>query len=288
MTKQKPNEVDKSETFKNIRINELMGVINGEDRKGKKYIEIIKSDKSADQPELIWAREEISRLRRALLEFDVQDRCYVILHVEIIGLSRTQIVDLYGIHKDLMSRLAGQYKKPKTVRRELREIKKRVKVIDVLEGPYIFNIQLLAFIAVLARIPLTWLTYNKPIEGWEDRHFANFNKQFIIEAENYEKFMESLINKSNVSHFIYPLIVKYNDGFELYLRIEVLHKSFIIELFNLNNQMTAIVRLKKLLFSINFKTGYMETVVQNQINFCLMEKNWPDSHIPPEFKPLDF
>jgi len=229
--------------------------------------------------DLVWLRSNPRLFGRYLLTFPVEKRRIPLLREEVIGFSQTQLYDLYGIHKELSGVLKGV-----RVRKESKE--KRPPIIrNILGGSFGLDRRFLAFISILARVPIRWLEEEKPPMIWEVYHF-NYLDDIRVDLEEFLQLLKEVESKPLDYHDVRPLILMLEGKEELHLRMEVLGCSFFIELFDVDNPLKKVKAIKQIVGPFAEKQGVVTTVIPSQINYALVGKGY--KKVPPEFKPMDF
>lgn len=228
-------------------------------------------------PELSWVlQNNFDLFVRFLLKLNLYQRRLVLLREEIIGFTQTELYDLYGIHKDLISIFLGRKKltgknRKKTKPPIIRGVMLSSNEYDIDEG-------VISFLAMLMRVPPSWIMMEEPGDEWITTHYSK-TTHLVIEGNGVGTLLQD-----NKSHDVIPIILNVR-GTELHLRLERIGKSFILEYVNTGIQLGAFEELVTLTKGMNVKIGIVSTVIRSQKNLLIISGDLNELNLP-EFKKL--
>lgn len=229
--------------------------------------------------ELIWVRKNnIALYRRFLLQLSLFDRRTVLLQEEILGYTQTELYNLFGIHKDLISKLMGRFKKKKRnsgrIRQpEIRSVSK-IHINDIDEG-------ILSFMSILMRVPLSWIIDERPEMEWTNDQWANTSC-----SELDLTGLISLLESSRVKqhHNVIPVLLTHGHTI-MHLRVEIDKGSFLIEYSSKGLEIGSFHLLISdclNMFPNKMEIGIIPTVIPRQYNLALHVGD--SKHLlPPEY-----
>lgn len=219
---------------------------------------------SLQWPELIFLRSDMDYYAEYLLKLSLKGRRLVLLEDEAIGFSKQQLYELYGISSDTVSRYLRRYPNNENKKRK----KRSPKIRDITEYQKVSK-EIVAFFAILARIPFSWLDQEKPDLEWSVYHF-NFLQTERMSLSGLKKHLE--LQPKELHHDVMGIIVDCDIPYPLYLRLEWFRGGFIIEVFNPTCRPSEIIPLVLLLQQFNCEIGYMDTVIDSQKNYAFICK----------------
>ncbi|OIJ12729.1 hypothetical protein BKP35_09095 [Anaerobacillus arseniciselenatis] len=240
----------------------LKGEINEE-----KYINTRKDANgrvSLQWPELTFLRSDMELYAKYLLSLSLKGRRLVLLEDETTGFSRQQLYDLYGISSDTVSRYLRRSQQNEDKKRK----KRSPEIRDMTEYQKVSK-EVVAFFAILARVPFSWLNEEKPDLEWSIYHF-NFLQTPRMSLFDLKNFLEN--HSEKLHHDVIGIIVNGGIKHPLYLRLEWFRGGFIIEVFNPICRPSEIIPLVLLLQQFNYDIGYMDTVIDSQKNYAFICK----------------
>ncbi|MFT4416029.1 hypothetical protein ACLM5H_19390 [Fredinandcohnia humi] len=230
-------------------------------------------------PELYLLRGNMNLFRNFLLKFKLKNRRLVLTNEEIIGFSQQALYDNYGISFKPLSRFIGKSKS--VVRRKFDPKIRNIVTSDT----DVFHKEFVAFMALLARVPIDWLEEEIPENKWRVHHLNYLQNSRV----NSNELLEIINSTSKEIHDVRGIILALENekNNETFIRLELINGSFILEILNQDNPLRSIVYLLDKLKNFNIEIGYTKTVIPSQYNFTVIGNNNPQKSIYlPEFKRL--
>lgn len=211
-------------------------------------------------PELIFLKMDMGFYSDYLLRFSLYSRRLILMEDEIIGFSQQQLYSLYGISHDTIRRYLGKHKEKvrKKHKPKIRDITRHSKVSK----------EVVAFLAILSRVPFSWLEEEFPELSWTVQHFS-----YLYDSKKSLVWLKSELEGFSLAestHDVRGIIINQDVPNPLFLRIERIKGGLIIEVFNPNCTMSEIVPLIELFQKYHFTFGYMDTVIKTQKNFTFI------------------
>ncbi|RUT40371.1 hypothetical protein EJP82_25135 [Paenibacillus anaericanus] len=235
-------------------------------------------------PELLFLRSQVEELSLFLLALDVKTRRIVIMREEMIGFSQNSLRTLYGFNNDKMryfTRVDSIGKNEQKMNNQKGYVSRNELVRKIFPDINI-PIEFFAFIALLARVPLQWLTRDKPDLSWSVEHFGLLETD-EISGKDLIPFINSL--KPDV-HDIRAVVINEHELERLYLRVEILFGTVIVELSNTYATTTACRRFRALFYGKEILHGYKRTVIPSQINQTIIWRHCES--LRPICPPVEF
>ncbi|MDU0205819.1 hypothetical protein RQP52_32555 [Paenibacillus sp. PFR10] len=230
-------------------------------------------------PELVWVRRnDINLYHSFLLKLSLEQRRFILLREEIIGFTLSDLYDCFGIPKDRIAKFLGRYR----AQYRRKSNKKSPKNRDIVPPQDAFTVDdwMVSFLAMLARVPPSWLVVEEPKSEWTTAHFQKNHHLVVGDIE----FVTLLQTKAPV-HDVIPVVLKFRDT-ELLFRLEQKGATFLLEYADTGLQLGAFEALIKLIRSMIVKIGLVRTIIPNQMNLAIIGGE-PDLITPPEFIEVD-
>ncbi|MCU6796816.1 hypothetical protein OB236_32295 [Paenibacillus sp. WQ 127069] len=120
-----------------------------------------------------------------------------------------------------------------------------------------YNLKLVSFMALLARVPLRLLLYQDVRSEWSISHFEHLTNIYMKETDFINLLENSLSHKE---HQVKGVILE-SSRFTFFLRIEFNSGGFIVEMLEFNWSM--FYDLQRILKPFNFHMGFIPTVTQH-------------------------
>ncbi|WP_340012231.1 hypothetical protein MHI32_09575 [Paenibacillus sp. FSL H7-0690] len=232
-------------------------------------------------PELDWVRRyEMDLYCKFLLKLDLNHRRIVLSRYEILGYTVRELSNYFRIHRDQMRKFIGIF-----VANEKKKEKREALIRDVIPVPGEFEIdaRIIALLAVMMRVPVSWLEQENPSQEWTISHYTVTEYQIV----NKDELLNKLQNiNSCVYHDVLPIILIF-DGVELHLRLESKNGDFILEYVDECQRFGVFRELIKFLGDRVKKTGYVKTVILTHLNLAIIGGNQLKI-MPPEFMEVNF
>jgi hypothetical protein len=229
-------------------------------------------------PELLFLKIDMKIFAEYLLKLSLMGRRLILMEEEAIGLKKTELYNLYNINSNTIRRYLGQI--PNT---EAKEISPEIR--NMMPKPPIISEKVIAFLALLARVPITWLVDDKPELEWRIDYFDFLPHTKKVSLSEFVKLLEGF--PIDINHDVCAIIINEGVKFPLYLRIEFIYGGFIIEVFNLNLGLNDIFVLRDHLKEFDsLEEGYMDTVIESQKNYAFIvnRRGMKPVCIPMEFR----
>lgn len=230
-------------------------------------------------PELTRVKTTIETYWKFLLKFTGEQRRVLICRPAIIGFSLRDLRDLYGIHNDTMGKFLGRGPKSKS-----KSKKSKPLIRDALKGPVSLNKQVVAMIAILSRLTEDMLVNDVPALDWNNDYFNYFAEDCNWSLAKFLEVIELSLAIQPKYRDVMPAILKINRKTILYLRVEAINGSVIVELMNKDCTLNECKELLKILAAYEKCTGYVQTIVPWQKNYTIVVGNNVDK-CPVEFVP---
>jgi hypothetical protein len=225
-------------------------------------------------PELLFLKSDMKVFAEYLLELSLMGRRLVLLEEESIGFIKTDLYNLYGIPSNTVGKyLRGTDRK-----------KNPPKIRDMTVRPPKVSKEVIAFFAILSRVPISWLEDEKPELVWKANHF-NYLPDAKMSLSTFNVLLEKY--SLDVQHDVMGIIINEGVRFPLYLRLERFHCGFIIEVFNPNFGLNDLFIIRDLLKKFHYiEEGYMDTVIESQKNYTFIVNQYCMNPVclPMEFK----
>jgi len=212
--------------------------------------------------ELYILRSNIEIYRKYLLKFNLLERRLVLMNEEVIGFSQRDLYYNFGINFNMI----GKFIRKKEEKIRKKTVEPYVREVLPNRGS---QIELAAYISVLARVPLEWLELDQPELRWSTDHFM-FLKDSYMKKDGFLKMIHSY---SKDIHDVRGIILELDSNERLYIRFEWIKGAFLLELFNTNSTYYQFEKLRKLLKDYEFEVGITDTVIPSQKNFILVCQN---------------
>ncbi|WP_078554272.1 hypothetical protein [Bacillus alkalicellulosilyticus] len=228
-------------------------------------------------PELFFLKSDMKIYAEYLLKISLFGRRLLLLQEESIGFKKTELYDLYNISSDTIRRYLGKLKNNK--RKEASPIIRNMTV----KRPKVSK-EVIAFFALLSRVPVSWLVDDEPEMEWRVDYFEYLPHAKTISLSQFKRILES--SSLEILHDVTGVIINEGVKFPLYIRLESVCSGFIIEVFNLNFGLNDIVALRDLLKGFDYvEEGYMDTVIETHKNyvFIINSRGMKPICIPMEF-----
>lgn len=238
-----------------------------------------------DWPELFFLRMDLNELAVFLLKIeDINARRLVIMREELTGFSKNSLFNDFRINNNQLTNFTNfENRKHKDITEStpLDESFGGRRIIPVPNYPGEF----LAFIALISRLPLQWLLLSFPEKVWSVEHFGFFNdaSQFYGKSE-WEEYLRALCHDSHDVRAV--ILIDKQTNLKLYLRVEILMGTVIIELCNITASSKEYELFMKLFHGVSYIYGYMPTVIPSQINHTVIIRH-PHS-MRPICYPIEF
>lgn len=181
-------------------------------------------------------------LRRASIKFRKQ----VLLDERSTGFTYDEIMDMYAHYK------VGE-QSAKISRARISKFK--------LDEQKTYDHRFIAELAVLCRVPFSWLTNQEVLNEWETEHFIQL-KNAIYSVQEFQKFIVDLLQTKQ--KLVKGIVLRVSEAIVLYVRIQVGPGGFFVELFNKNTTLLEFFALQEVLKDFNCDIGIMPTVVESQ------------------------
>jgi hypothetical protein len=235
--------------------------------------------KTISWPELILLRSRMDLYAKYLLKFSMYGRRFVLLKMEVIGFSKNQLYNLYGISNDTL--------RSYFIKRKEKKVKKKhqPKIRDI--TMYAVPKEIVAYLAILARVPFSWLEEEVPELEWSVYHFK-YLKDFEMSLIDFKRLLEEEYPMKKIPHDVRGIVINKGIKYPIYLRFEWLDGGFIIEIFNPKFTFCELMPIIELLQPFNCQFGYMDTVIPSQNNFTFISKYKSKKPIclPMEYKAI--
>ncbi|GAE35703.1 hypothetical protein [Halalkalibacter akibai] len=229
-------------------------------------------------PELIFLKSDMTLYGEYLLKFSLVGRRTVLLVEESIGFKKTELYDFYSIPSDTIGRyLRRAY--------DTKKSKHPPRIRNMTTLPPTVSREVIAFFALLARVPISWLIHEKPDLEWSVDYFDYLPHTKKLSLSEFKSYLKNF--PVNIQHDVSGIIINVGVKFPLYIRLESIYGGFIIEVFNPNFGLNDIFILRELLKDFYYiEEGYMGTVIESHKNytFIVNKKNMKPLCIPMEFK----
>lgn len=222
-----------------------------------------------DWEELFFLRMDLIEVAEFLLSIeDINARRLVIMREELTGFSKNSLFNRFRINNNLMTKFTHFYNRRT---KEITESTHRHESFggrEIISDPN-YPSEFLAFIALLSRLPLQWLMLPIPEKVWSIEHFGLLNDiSLFISKPEWITFLNGL---SHDSHDVRAVILtdKLTDC-KLYLRVEILMGTTIIELCNIYASSKEYELFMSLFDGESYIYGFMPTVIPSQINHTVI------------------
>lgn len=252
--------IDRMTNFDNKNLNQFLESKQGIDGKYNN-----------DWPELLFFKANLYDLAKRLIQLPISIRRLIIMREEILGFSKNQLYNDFGFNNNKMNYFIEPEKNNKMDNDKKSAMKSDVKVRVRRVIPRInFPIEFLAFISLLSRIPMQWLMLRNPEEKWSTEHFALLN-DIVIHTDELRAFVLTL---KPDQHDVRGVILQKNESDKtLYLRVENLYGTLIIELCNTYATTDEYREFINLFKGQSFEIGHMSTVIPSQINHTVIMRH---------------
>lgn len=235
-------------------------------------------------PELFFLKTDMELYREYLLKFSLRGRRTILLEEEAIGIHKSNFYKFYGISSNTIRKYVGKI--------QTKEKEKRPPLIRDMKVKHPNEQkEVIAFFALISRVPISWLMDEKPELEWSIDYFNYLPHTKVI---GISEFLEEIMLEKEairIKHDVYGCIINEGVKFPLYLRVESIYDGFIIEVLNPNFGLNDIFVLRNILKNFDYvEEGYMETVIESHKNyaFIINKKNMKPICIPMEFKRHSF
>lgn len=182
-------------------------------------------------------KKEYDDFRRYLRRLSVSTRRKALLNMASTGMTWEDIKNCFGINAPQLNNF----------------IKNEAK-----RG---YDYRLLANLALLCRVPLSWLMNEEPDDEWDIGYIA-----LIPDRVNTINELISLLQGQRNEYHVVRCAVLNDLQFSLKLRVETQPEGFIVELLNPEISGREFKLLRQILEQFNCKYGYMETVIPGRVN----------------------
>lgn len=231
-------------------------------------------------PELDWVRRyDMDLYCEFLLKLDLNHRRIVLSRYEILGYTVRELSNYFRIHRDQMRKFIGIF-----VATNKKKKKREALVRDVIpvSGEFEIDARIIALLAVIMRVPVSWLEQENPSQEWTISHYTATEYQIV----NKDELLNKLQNiNSCVYHDVLPIILIF-DGVELHLRLESKNGDFILEYVDECQRFGVFLELIEFLGDIVKKTGCVNTIISTHLNLAVVGGDRL-SLIPPEFMEMN-
>lgn len=227
-------------------------------------------------PELDWVRRyDMDLYCEFLLKLDLYHRRIVLSRYEILGYTVSELSDYFHIHRDQMRKFIGIFVAPNEKKEKRKAL---IRNVIPVPGEFEIDARIIALLAVMMRVPVSWLEQENPRLEWTISHYTVTEYQTV----NKDELLNKLQNiDSCVYHDVLPIILIF-DGVELYLRLESNNGDFILEYVDECQRFGVFLELIVFLGDIVKKTGYVNTVISTHLNLAIIGGEQLEI-IPPEF-----
>ncbi|OAB32994.1 hypothetical protein [Paenibacillus glacialis] len=188
-------------------------------------------------------KKDIKKFNLFLRSLSVKTRRKVLLNMASTGMTWRDIRDCFGINPTQLSAF----------------VKDNAKL-----G---YNSIFLACIALLCRVPISWLLDENPDDEWDIGYIKMIPNRILSKTE-FIKILQN-INDEDMNKHVVKCVVLKEQGVTLNLRLEINSGGFMIEI--LNNVITGqeLFIMSKILELFDCNYGYEETVISNRVNVTL-------------------
>jgi hypothetical protein len=238
-----------------------------------------------DWPELFFLRMDLNELALFLLKIeDINARRLVIMREELTGFSKNSLFTDFRINNNQLTNftdIENRHYNGITESTPLHESFGGRRIIPIPNYPGEF----LAFIALISRLPLQWLLSSFPEEVWSIEHFGFLDDVSLFYGKSeWVKFLKGLCHDSHDVRAV--ILIDKLTNCKLYLRVEILMGTVIIELCNITVSSKEYKLFLKLFHGESYIYGYMPTVIPSQINHTVIIRH-PHS-MRPICYPIEF
>lgn len=122
-----------------------------------------------------------------------------------------------------------------------------------------YEIELISSLAILCRVPISWLISEEISEQWEVEHF-----RYQRAVSNGADVLSELLN-SSLEHTVKGIYLR-DKGIELFIRIEKVNRECSLEVFNDHLNGIQMKYIDEILHPVTYKMKYFQTVVRSQVN----------------------
>lgn len=132
-----------------------------------------------------------------------------------------------------------------------------------------------AIMAIIFRVPFSWVDQIDITEDWETYHF-----NFLTDSVMDESHLMNLLNNKEITHLVRGITLKIGDGIRnIYLRLEIKKGNFVIEFCNVNPSADELRYLLNLLKPYKCKLGLIYTVIPNHKNTVFISQDCSENQI---------
>lgn len=142
-----------------------------------------------------------------------------------------------------------------------------------------YDHQFLAELAILCRVPFSWLTNREVFNDWEIDHFKQL-KNSLYSTDEFRNFLNQMLETKK--KLVKGVVLKPNKSPVLYLRVQVAPGGFLVELFNKNASSLELFTLQQVLDPFECLMGIMPTVVENQQIYIFIKTMKDESLFLPD------
>lgn len=154
-----------------------------------------------------------------------------------------------------------------------------------------FDPRFIADMAILCRVPKSWLTQERTDDEWETEYFKD--TQSLCEVSSFIDMLQKAL-KETTERRVAGLILQLNVTRRLFLRIQTENRGLLVEIFNTDTTVNDLFELSAILKPFNCAIFRMPSVVSSQIIYLFLSKNYIEvgMNLPDELNvdtnPIEF